>query len=80
MTDKIKIFKLESENLTNVGGPMGMNDSSINWSKLFNDIDVAKAHAVIDYKKGINWKTEGKRTHSGDLGYVMYTITEVEVL
>lgn len=79
-TEKPKIFKLVSENLTNVGGPMGKNDSFENWSKLFYDIDVAKSFAVIDYKKVITWRHDGRRIHSGDLGYVMYTITEVEVI
>lgn len=80
MTEKTKIFKLVSENLTGLGGPMGTERTWENWSKLFHDIEVAKAHAVIDYGKAINWQTEKNRTHSGDLGYVMYTITEVEVI
>jgi hypothetical protein len=80
MTEKTKIFKLVSENLTNLGGPMGTERTFENWSKLFTDIDVAKAYAVTDYKKGINWITDKNRIHSGDLGYVMYIITEEEVI
>jgi len=80
MSEKTKIYKLVSENLTNVGGPMGRNDSFENWSKLFYDIDIAKAHAVIDYGKAINWHSDRNCIHSGDLKYVMYTISEVEVI
>lgn len=80
MTEKTKVFELTSENLSGLGGPMGTERTYDNWRKLFYDVEVAKAHAVIDYGKAIKWQTETNRIHSGDLGYVMYTIKEVDLL
>jgi hypothetical protein len=75
------IFYLTSENLTNLGGPMGSEYTYSNWSKPFETLEKAKAYAVKDYKGEIKW-TENSygELSSGDLNWVMYHIKETEVL
>jgi hypothetical protein len=77
----MKIYMLESEDVTNVGGPMHLASSSTNWVKPFESLEAAKAFAEKDYngEREIKWKKTGKRWCSGDLSYVMYTITKEEV-
>jgi hypothetical protein len=82
------VYRLVSEDVTNVGGPMGDNDSSENWTEYFESIDGAKAFAEKDYAKTergrkegpIKWREDGTRGWtSGDLSFVMYDITEVKI-
>ena len=89
--DEIKgesMFSLTSENLSVLGGPMGKERTWNNWTKYFNAVDAAKKFAEKDYGKEIDWsKSKGPTRNlvpidllcSGDLGYVMYHIKEVEV-
>lgn len=76
---------LTSENLTNLGGPMGTEYTFPSWTKHFTDADKAKAFAEADYEKSrgklppIKWKKTKGGFSSGDLGWVMYHINEVQV-
>ena len=73
------MYKLTSENLTNVGGPMGNNFSWANWSKYFKRLKNAKVYAEEDYGEPLKWKKFRVRTLSTkDLGYVMYFIEEIK--
>lgn len=80
-----KVFELESENLSNVGGPMGNNSSSTNWTRLFYDKEKAKMFAELDYKKNngkekIEWANDRSGgCRSQDLRWVMYNITSLRV-
>ena len=56
MAKKI-VYEAVSENLTNLGGPMGTKSTSTNWTKLFSDPDDAKEYAMKDYEK----QTRGQR-------------------
>jgi len=74
------VYKLRSENLTNLGGRMGTEYTFDNWSKLFNNIADAKKHAEKDYGKPIEWKENSNgNVSSGDLSYVMYIIEPTKV-
>lgn len=83
------VFSLTSENLTNIGGPMGNNSSSTNWVKYFSSGEKAKAFALKDYlaesngKSGVSkfsWVKDGDRLRSPDLLFVMYEIKPVEIV
>ena len=65
------MFVLISENLTNLGGPMGSETTFENFRLYFNDPDKARKYAEKDYGDEIIWKFGRKRTTSGDLGHVM---------
>ena len=80
MTEKLKIFQLRSENLTNLGGPMGTENTFDNFNKPFQTLESAKAYAEKDYGKPIEWIQEKNYVRSPDLAWVMYHIKEVEVL
>lgn len=76
------MYRLVSENLTNMGGPMGTEHTFPNWQKYFSTIDKAKAYAEGDYRyksKTIEWIATEKGYRSQDLGYVMYHIDKVEM-
>lgn len=78
----MKIYMLKSEDVTNVGSG-GMNrGSSTNYEKPFDSFETAASFAETEYtgEKKISWSSSGgKKWSSGDLSYVMYTITEQEV-
>lgn len=78
---KVLGYILTSENLTNLGGPMGTESTFENWSKNFSTIEKAKEVAKKDYnpedspsKEPIKWVKEKSGLRSQDLGYVMYHI------
>ena len=83
MEKQMKIYALESENLTGLGGRMGTEHTTTNWIKYFSSIDFAKKYAEKHYKiwnkEPIKWKKDGKEIISGDLGFVMYIITEIKL-
>ena len=73
------VFKLTSENVTNVGLSMGSADSYVNWTRLFTSMEAAKRYAEADYcrqkkdsKAQIKWTRGTAICSSGDLGFVMY--------
>lgn len=74
-------YRLVSENLTHLGGPMGTEYTTTNWTKYFSSFDKAKTYARKDYKgdKDWNWLKEKIGVRSPDLGYVMYHISPVKV-
>jgi len=82
------VIELESENLSGLGGPMGSEHTSTNWTKLFTTVKAAKAAAEADYGKPIKWSRANSPTCngrpidltcSGDLFHVMYHIKRVKV-
>lgn len=82
------MWELISEDLTGLGGPMGTDNTPINFRKFFKSIENAKKYAEKDYKCGkISWRVSKDYVHynsskysvtSGDLGYVMYRIRKIE--
>lgn len=83
----MKYFEVRSENLTNLGGPMGSESVSDNWSKSVSTMEKAKALVEKDYKKEcggkpekiIKWTKGKKNCNTQDLRFVMYYIREVTV-
>ena len=78
------MFELESENLTGLGGPMGTEETTINWRKFFTTVEKAKEFAEKDYKKKggreeFDWHEDDGEWCSGDLLFVMYNIRPVKV-
>ncbi len=87
----MEFFELISENLTGLGGPMGTERTSTNYTKKFKDdlesgsmkpvigsaVRKAKAFAEKEYGKKIEWIKTEKGYRSPDLGYVMYHINEI---
>lgn len=63
------IYKLISENLTNLGGPMGSEYTYNNFVKYFDSIKKAKEYAEKDYGKAIPWmdKETEERTIAGNI-------------
>lgn len=77
------LYELVSEDISQVGGPMGMVSTSTNFRKLFGNLRAAKTFAEKDYNQSrgpIEWTLDRyKQWHSQDLGYVMYWIRPVKV-
>lgn len=74
------LFELTSENLSNVGGPMGTDYTTTNFRKFYPSAEAAKSAAEKDYGRPIKWAKKGKHGWtSGDLNYVMYDIVPVRV-
>jgi hypothetical protein len=82
-----KIYALESENLTSLGGPMGTERVTTNWIKYFSSVLAAKAYAEKDYcresgtpRPKIQWFKEGRdEFRSDDLLFVMYRIKPIKI-
>lgn len=75
---KVKCYELVSEDLTGVGGPMGTDHTTENFTKFFVDIENAKKYAEKDYGDKIEWIRCNGGVSSGDLLHVMYDITPVK--
>ena len=73
------MYKLRNEDLTHLGGPMGAEYTTTRYNKYFTTVDKAKNFAEKEYGKPINWTKYNRSISSGDLGYVMYDITLVEI-
>jgi hypothetical protein len=81
---KLTVYEVESENLSNVGGPMGTDRTYTNWTRLASSIEKCIEIAEKDYKKNggdetIKWDIKKNSACSGDLGFVMYNIYKKEV-
>ena len=78
----MEIFQLTSEDLSNLGGPMGTESTTTNFSKPFSTLEKAQKYASRDYTSGkIEWRKNGRnKWTSGDLAYVMYSIEKIKVL
>ncbi len=80
------IYTLTSENLTNLGGPMGTEYTYPNWVKVFKTVAAAKKYAAADYRRNTlhkmkwEWIKEGTGFRTPDLGFVMYHIKKEKVL
>jgi hypothetical protein len=87
MAKKLVIYNCESENLTNLGGPMGTESTSTNWLRPYRDLAAAKAAAEKDYKKecggkpeeAIVWTYQNGHWSTQDLRFVMYNIRRTAV-
>lgn len=74
------LYQLVSENLSNLGGPMGTEYTTTNYRKFFKTVVAAKKSAEKEYGKRINWtKKKDGNLRSPDLAYVMYHINAVNV-
>lgn len=73
------MWKLESENLSNVGGPMWNQKTWLNYTKIFSSSEKAKAYAESEIGRKLAWLDNGTYESSGDLGYVMYRVRKIEV-
>jgi len=80
------IYELESENLSNLGGPMGSGRTYSNWIKYFKKKEDAQKVAEADYtkqggKEKIVWTSDRRGgCVTQDLRYVMYNVMKVELL
>lgn len=73
------MYQLVSENLSNLGGRMGTEYTTVNFRKFFKTFEGAQKAAEKDYKKKIKWKKVKTGVwRSPDLAYVMYHIKLVE--
>jgi len=84
------VFQLESENLSHLGGSMGTEYTTTNWTKPFGSLADAKAYAEKDYvrqtgKKNaadrpLVWVREHSRyVRTEDMGFVMYHVRRTTV-
>jgi hypothetical protein len=73
------VFELVSENLSNLGGPMGTEFTFPNFKRNFDSIKKAQEAAEKDYKKPLKWFKTGNSLHTEDLGYVMYHINKLVI-
>jgi hypothetical protein len=82
----MQIYKLVSEDLSMIGGPMHLARSFENYSKVFSTPEKAKEYAEKEYnnsERKIIWEDAKEYSDailtSGDLGFVMYNIFEEEL-
>lgn len=76
------IYILVSENLSHLGGQMGTEYTTTNYTKYFSKYKFAMDYAEKDYGKSIIWIGDRKGkggVDSGDLGHVKYYISKLEV-
>lgn len=74
------MYRLTRENLTHLGGPMGTEYTTTDWTKYFHVFNKALAFAQKDNNnESLGWCVAGKRKwRSQDCGSHMYHITEVQ--
>jgi hypothetical protein len=79
------IYAVSSTNLTGLGGPMGTERISTNWTRHFRSHTKAMWAAFKDYKKQggkekLDWMLDDdkKGVHTQDLGFVEYHVWIVE--
>lgn len=73
------MYCLVSEDLRGLGGPMGTEYTTINYKKYFRKKINAKEFAQKEYnRERIRWKKRDGEVTSGDLLFVMYTITKIK--
>lgn len=79
MAEKI-FWKVTSEDLTHLGGPMGTEYTTVNWVKVFSSKDKALSYIRKDYGKELRdpYSIKGERAR-WDLGYVGYTLEPLKV-
>ncbi|NIR17949.1 MAG: hypothetical protein GWN86_30230 [Desulfobacterales bacterium] len=78
--EQTTVWELISEDLSGLGGRMGIETVTTNWNRLFSTPGKAKMAARKDYrtnsktKASINWEKVEDGFYSGDLGFVSYRI------
>ena len=81
----MKVYILECEDLSNLGGPMGTEDTSIVWTLIFRELENAKKYALDwiskRHKKKVNiiWKKRDNVISSNDLGSHMFHIRKERI-
>lgn len=82
------MYKLISENLTGLGGPMGTERTWSNYTKYFKTVKAAKEFAEKDFDsfevrngryRKLVWHKDRDYYRTDDMGYVMYYIKKVKV-
>jgi len=84
---KVVVFQLTSENLTHLGGQMGSEYTTTNFTKPFSDLVTAKQYAEKDYRRQagkngrpIVWVRENSNyVRTEDMSFVMYHIRKTAV-
>ena len=83
----MEYFELTCEDLTNIGGPMGTETTSVIFSRAYSTLQKAKDAAEKDHKRrcnsmpwAIKWTDSGRRINSGDLSSHTYYIEKKKVL
>lgn len=78
------IYALTSEDLTNLGSCMGMEYTTIRWTKYFYTIDECMKYAQNDFKpnkfcktKTIEWEKTESGFKSQDLSHTVYYIDKI---
>lgn len=77
-----QIYLLVAVDITGVGGPMGSVSTPVTMRRYFRSKEGAKAAAEKHYNGSrgpIKWERSSGYITSGDLGYVMYTISPLKV-
>lgn len=82
----MEIYQLTSllEDLSRIGGRMGTEYTTINYTKPFSSLDKAQEYADNEYfahrGQKIEWTKINKNIwSSGDLLYVMYEIRKIKI-
>lgn len=76
----MNIFSLTSIDMTGVGGPMGSERTSENYTRYFSSKQYAQEYAEKEYGKKIDWcNNRSGGCTSGDLLHVMYDICKVKI-
>ena len=78
--ERKNMYQIISENLTNLGGPMGSEYTTNNWIKHAKSLKKAKKFCEKDCGEKIKWIKTKKGLRSPDLGYVMYHIKEIKMI
>lgn len=71
------MFLAISENLTNLGGPMGTERTYPNWRKYFNTAEAALDYCAEEYGEPLTWINTANGFRSPDLGHVMYRVQKL---
>lgn len=76
----MKVYELTKEDWSGVGGPMGTQDTYVDWRRLFATRKAARKYAQEDNHWPINWNKSGDgEWFSGDLRTHAYYIRKVKV-
>ncbi len=74
------IYCLTAESLSNLGGPMGSDDSTpVIFREYYTAMDFAADRADKHFEKPIKWKKEDGGFTSGDLRWVQYYIYPIKI-
>lgn len=73
------MYQLIRENLTGLGGPMGSERVTVDWSRYYHYLANAKVAAEKDHGKAISWVRQGTGFRSEDFGSHMYIINRLKL-